>query len=43
MPGGFNRVLRRLQSQTVAGGKFDWDLRFVDATVVRAYQHTAGV
>lgn len=37
-----NRVLQRLQAQTDARGDLDWDLHFVDATVVRAHQHAAG-
>ena len=40
--GVFERVLRRLQAQADARGDLDWDLHFVDATVVRAHQHAAG-
>jgi len=40
--GVFDRVLRRLQAQADAQGDLDWELHFVDATVVRAYQHAAG-
>ncbi|WP_292499942.1 IS5 family transposase [Methylobacterium sp.] len=40
--GVFDRVLRRLQAQADARGNLDWNLHFVDATVVRAHQHAAG-
>ncbi len=40
--GVFDRVLRRLKAQADARGELDWDLHFVDATVVRAHQHAAG-
>ncbi|UGB26235.1 IS5 family transposase [Methylorubrum sp. B1-46] len=40
--GVFDRVLQRLQAQADARGDLDWDLHFVDATVVRAHQHAAG-
>ena len=40
--GVFDRVLRCLQAQADARGDLDWDLHFVDATVVRANQHAAG-
>lgn len=38
----FDRVLQRLQAQADARGELNWDLHFVDATVVRAHQHAAG-
>jgi transposase len=40
--GVFDRVLQRLQAQADARGDLNWDLHFVDATVVRAHQHAAG-
>ena len=40
--GVFDRVLRCLQARADACGALDWDLRFGDATVVRAHQHAAG-
>ena len=40
--GVFDRVLQRLQAQADVRGDLDWDLHFVDATVVRAHQHAAG-
>ena len=35
-------VLEALQAQADAAGLLDWDLHFVDASVVRAHQHAAG-
>lgn len=35
----FDRVRRRLQAQADARGDLDWDLHFVDTTVVRVHQH----
>lgn len=40
--GVFDRVLRCLQARADGRGALDWDLHFVDATVVRAHQHAAG-
>ena len=40
--GLWQRVLEALQSQADAAGLLDWDLHFVDASVVRAHQHAAG-
>jgi transposase len=40
--GVWDRVLAALQAQADARGELDWDLRFVDATIVRAHQHAAG-
>ena len=40
--GVFDRVLGCLQARADAQGALDWDLHFVDATVVRAHQHAAG-
>jgi hypothetical protein len=37
--GVFDRMLHRLQAKADARGALDWDLHFVDATVVRAHQH----
>ena len=36
------RVLAALQSEADARGEVDWELHFVDATIVRAHQHAAG-
>jgi len=35
-------VLEALQTDADAAGLLDWDLHFVDASVVRAHQHAAG-
>ena len=40
--GIWQRVLETLQAQADAAGLLDWDLHFVDASVVRAHQHAAG-
>lgn len=40
--GIWQRILSALQSQADARGEVDWDLHFVDATVIRAHQHAAG-
>jgi len=36
------RILSALQAQVDARGEVDWNLHFVDATVIRAHQHAAG-
>jgi hypothetical protein len=36
------RVLSDLQAEADARGEVDWDLHFVDASVIRAHQHAAG-
>lgn len=40
--GIWGRLLKALQAEADACGRVDWDLHFVDATVVRAHQHAAG-
>ena len=40
--GIWQRVLAGLQAAADARGAIDWDLHFVDATIVRAHQHAAG-
>ena len=40
--GVWDRVLAALQAEADAKGEVDWDLHFVDATIVRAHQHAAG-
>ena len=40
--GLWDRILARLQEQADRAGRVDWDLHFVDSTVVRAHQHAAG-
>jgi transposase len=36
------RILAARQAEADAAGRLDWDLHFVDGTVVRAHQHAAG-
>ena len=40
--GVWDRILSALQAQADAAGRVDWDLHFVDGTVVRAHPHAAG-
>jgi transposase len=40
--GIWDRILAALQRQADAEGRLDWNLHFVDSTVVRAHQHAAG-
>ena len=40
--GVWDRVLAALQAEADARGEVDWDLHFVDATIIRAHQHAAG-
>lgn len=40
--GIWDRLLAALQARAEDRGAIDWDLHFVDATVVRAHQHAAG-
>lgn len=40
--GIWDRVLRELQAQGDQEGQLDWELHFVDGTIVRAHQHAAG-
>jgi transposase len=40
--GIWDRLLAALQTEADARGEVDWDLHFVDATIVRAHQHAAG-
>ncbi len=40
--GVWDRVLAALQAEGDAAGELDWDLHFVDATIVRAHRHAAG-
>jgi transposase len=40
--GVWQRVLEELQAMADAEGRVDWDLHFLDSTVVRAHQHAAG-
>jgi len=40
--GIWDQVLSVLQAEANARGEVDWELHFVDATVIRAHQHAAG-
>jgi|SRR5579863_1829377 len=40
--GLWERIMATLQEQADQAGRVDWDLHFVDSTVVRAHQHAAG-
>jgi transposase len=40
--GMWQRILERLQQHADANGQLNWDIHYVDATVVRAHQHAAG-
>jgi transposase len=40
--GVWERVLSALQAAADARGEVDWDLHFVDASIIRAHQHAAG-
>ena len=40
--GIWERILATLQQQADQAGQVDWDLHFVDSTVIRAHQHAAG-
>src|SRR5690348_14193981 len=40
--GIWQRILSDLQAEAQQRGEIDWELHFVDATIVRAHQHAAG-
>ena len=40
--GVWDRILKALQSQKDAEGELDWEVHYLDATIVRAHQHAAG-
>jgi len=40
--GIWDRILSELQAQGDQEGRLDWELHFVDGTIVRAHQHAAG-
>ena len=41
--GIWQRILSDLQAEADQRGEIDWHIHFVDATIVRAHQHAAGV
>ncbi len=40
--GVWDRILRSVQSHKDAEGELDWEVNYLDATIVRAHQHAAG-
>jgi transposase len=40
--GIWDRLFAAVQRQADAAGEIDWELHFVDGTVIRAHQHAAG-
>jgi transposase len=40
--GIWDRLFAAVQQQADQEGRLDWDVHFVDATVIRAHQHAAG-
>ena len=40
--GLWQQVFAALQMQADAEGKLNWDIHFVDGSVIRAHQHAAG-
>src|SRR5215216_84731 len=38
----WDRLFATIQQQADAAGQIDWELHFVDGTVIRAHQHAAG-
>jgi len=40
--GVWQRLLSQVQALVDAHGELDWELHFVDGTIVRAHQHAAG-
>ena len=40
--GGWDQIFAAVQRQADAAGEADWELHFVDGTVIRAHQHAAG-
>jgi len=40
--GVWNRILKDVQTLVDQDGNVDWEIHFVDSTIVRAHQHAAG-
>jgi transposase len=40
--GVFQQLFDTLKQQADATGQLDWDVHFIDSTIVRAHQHAAG-
>ena len=41
-PSGWQRILQALQQQADAHSQVDWEVHYVDGSVIRAHQHAAG-
>jgi transposase len=41
--GIWDRILAAVQRQADVQGELDWQIHYVDSTIVRAHQHAAGV
>jgi len=42
LAGVWDRLFAAVQQQADAEGRVDWDVQFVDGSVIRAHQHAAG-
>ena len=42
MAGVWDQIVAAVQRQADAAGQVDWEVHFVDGTVIRAHQHAAG-
>lgn len=40
--GLWQKILQSLQQQADANGQLDWEVHYVDGSVIRAHQHAAG-
>lgn len=40
--GIWQKILQSLQQQADASGQLDWEVHYVDGSVIRAHQHSAG-
>ena len=40
--GVWNQILSKLQAMADEKGELDWEIHYVDGTVIRAHQHAAG-
>jgi transposase len=40
--GIWQRILEALQKLADAGRRIDWEIHFVDGTIIRAHKHAAG-
>jgi transposase len=40
--GVWERIWQQLQQQAAAEGQIEWEIQFLDGTIVRAHQHAAG-